>query len=223
MTDISGVSSGYTMDSSLNSLESDKTSMGKDDFLKLLVAQLENQDPMNPDDATEFTSQLAQFSSLEQMENANKSLEGLGTMSNEMERMSALGLIGQDVVAQTDQFHFNGDPVQLGYHLETPADDVKLYVLSQTGSTLATLSSQETDPGEYFINWDGLSDSGMPLEPGDYSIAIRAVDDNDNMIPADTLVKGRVEAVDLSGTTTQLETKSGTFAMNKIEKAGAAL
>jgi len=221
MAAISGVDTGYA--APMTKVSPDGVSMGKNDFLLLLVAQLENQDPMNPQDATEFTSQLAEFSSLEQLENVNKSLEGLTTMSSEMERMSALGLIGQDVVAQSSQFHFNGDPVQLGYRLETPADDVKLYVLSQTGSTLATISSQENDPGEYFINWDGLSDVGMPLEPGDYSLAIRAVDDDDKIIQTDSLIRGRVEAVDMSGMTTQLETSSGTFAMNKIEKAGVAL
>ena len=223
MTDISGVSSGYSIDPSLNTLDSDKTSMGKDDFLQLLVAQLENQDPMNPEDATEFTSQLAQFSSLEQMENANKSLEGLGAMSNEMERMSALGLIGQEVIAQTDQFHFSGEPVQLGYRLDMPADDVKLYVLNQSGSTVATVSAQEGDPGEYFISWDGLGDTGMPLNAGDYSLAVRAVDNDDNLVQTDSLIKGRVDVVDMSGTTPLLETHSGTFAMNKIEKAGASL
>ncbi|MCW9048719.1 MAG: flagellar hook assembly protein FlgD [Deltaproteobacteria bacterium] len=221
MSAISGIDTGYTLPTITPS--SSGVSMGKEDFLLLLVAQLQNQDPMNPADATEFTSQLAEFSSLEQLENANKSLEGLAAMSSEMERMSALGLIGQDVVAQTDQFHFSGDPLQLGYRLETPADDVKLYVLSQTGSTLATVSAQETDPGQYFINWDGLSDLGMPLEPGDYSLVIRAVDEDDRLIQTESLIKGRVEAVDMSGITAQLETNSGIFSMNKIEKVGAAL
>jgi flagellar basal-body rod modification protein FlgD len=144
-------------------------------------------------------------------------------MSSEMERMSALGLIGQDIVAQTSEFHFSGDPLQLGYRLEAPADDVKLYVLSQTGSTLATVSAQETDPGQYFIDWSGLSDQGMPLDPGDYSLVIRAVDKDDRVVQTDSLIKGRVEAVDMSGMTTQLETNAGVFAMSKIEKAGAAL
>ena len=219
MSAISGIDTGVT--NLTGQVTGKETAMGKDDFLTLLVAQLQNQDPMNPADATEFTSQLAQFSSLEQLENANKSLEGLATMSNEMERMSALGLIGQNIVAQTEQFHFDGNPVQLGYRLESPADNVKLYVLNQSGSTLATVSAKETDPGEYFINWDGLSDQGMPLDPGDYSLAVRAVDKDNQLLKTDSLIKGRVEAVDMSGTTTQLETNSGIFAMNKIEKAGA--
>ena len=221
MSAISGIDTNYTAPTTTSDLSD--VSMGKNDFLLLLVAQLENQDPMNPADATEFTSQLAQFSSLEQLENANKSLEGLAAMSSEMERMSALGLIGQDVVAQTNGFHFSGDPLQLGYRLETPADDVKLYVLNQTGSTIATISAQETNPGEYFISWDGLSDLGMPVDPGDYSLAIKAVDDDDQLIQTESLIRGRVEAVDMTGTSTQLETNAGIFAMNKIEKAGTAL
>ncbi|MEA3362553.1 MAG: flagellar hook assembly protein FlgD [Thermodesulfobacteriota bacterium] len=221
MAAISGIDTGYIAPSIASSTSD--VSMGKTDFLLLLVAQLENQDPMNPEDATEFTSQLAEFSSLEQLENANKSLEGLAAMSSEMERISALGLIGQDVVAQTEQFHFSGDPVQLGYRLETPADDVKLYVLNQTGSTVATITAEETSPGDYFIDWDGVGDRGMPLDSGDYSLAVKAVDEDDQMVQTESLVKGRVEAVDMSGIVAQLETGSGTFAMNKIEKAGAAL
>ena len=221
MSAISGIDTGYTAPQTTSS--SDAVSMGKNDFLLLLVAQLENQDPMNPQDATEFTSQLAEFSQLEQLENANKSLEGLAAMSGEMERMSALGLIGQDVVARTEQFHFSGEAMQLGYRLETPADDVKLYILSETGSTLTTISARETDPGEYFIDWDGYSDFGMPLEPGNYSLVIKAVDEENKPIQADSLIKGRVEAVDMTGTSTRLETSGGVFAMNKIEKAGMAL
>ncbi|SDZ74136.1 flagellar basal-body rod modification protein FlgD [Desulfuromusa kysingii] len=220
MSAISGIDTSYT---SAISTTSDSVSMGKNDFLLLLVAQLENQDPMNPEDATEFTSQLAQFSSLEQLENANKSLEELASMSGEMERMSAFGLIGQDIVAQTEKFHFSGDPVQLGYRLDNQADNVKLYVLNQTGSTVATVSAQETGVGEHFVDWDGLGDLGMPLDPGDYSLVIRAVDDDDNIVSSDSLIKSRVEAVDMTGTATQLETDAGTFAMSKIEKAGVAL
>jgi flagellar basal-body rod modification protein FlgD len=63
----------------------------------------------------------------------------------------------------------------------------------------------------------------MPLEPGDYSLVIRAVDEDDRLIQTESLIKGRVEAVDMSGIAAQLETNSGIFSMNKIEKVGAAL
>ena len=221
MSAISGINTGTT--NTTSQTKSTEDAMGKDDFLLLLVAQLENQDPMNPQDATEFTAQLAQFSQLEQLTNANESLLGLTAMSSEMERMSALGLIGGDVIAQTDKFHYNGEMMELGYRLEAPADDVKLYVLSESGATLATISAQETDPGQYFVDWDGYSDAGMTLEPGNYSLVIKAVDSEERLLQADPLIKGRVEAVDMRGMTAELETSSGIFSMNSIEKAGAAL
>lgn len=218
MSAISGIDTGYTNPAATTG--SKDASMGKEDFLKLLVAQLQNQDPMNPSDPTEFTAQLAQFSQLEQLTNVNKSLEGLTAMSTEMERMSALGLIGQDVIAETDKFHFDGEAIDLGYKLNGQADDVKLYVLNGTGSTLATLTAEETTQGEYFINWNGQGDSGAQLDPGDYSLVVRAVDEEDTLVQSSPLIRGRVEAVDMSGVTAQLETSSGIFAMNKIAKAG---
>lgn len=195
-------------------------SMGKEDFLKLLVAQLQHQDPLNPADPTEFTAQLAQFGQLEQLTNANKSLEQLGRMSGEMEKMSALSLIGQDVVAEGSAFHFSGESMQLGYQLDAPADKVTLYVQNQSGSTLTTITGHETAPGQYFVDWDGYTDSGMPLVPGDYSLIVHAIDADEKTIDSKSLIKGRVESVDLSGSAVQLDTSSGTFALAKIVQAG---
>jgi flagellar basal-body rod modification protein FlgD len=197
-------------------------SMGKEDFLKLLVAQLQHQDPLNPADPTEFTAQLAQFGQLEQLTNANKNLEQLGRMSGEMEKMSALSLIGQDVVAEGSAFHFNGEAMQLGYRLDTPADKVTLYVQNQSGSTLTTITARETSSGQYFVDWDGYTDSGMPLVPGDYSLIVHAIDADEKTIDSKSLIKGRVEAVDLGGTGVQLDTSSGTFALGRITKAGGS-
>ena len=221
MSAVSGISSGASDITA--TFGTKETSMGKEDFLQLLVAQLQNQDPLNPSDPTAFTAQLAQFSQLEQLTNMTESMEGMTLMSNEMQQMSALSLMGQEVTAQTDQFHFSGEPMELGYRLELPADDVKLFVLNQNGSTMATLSSHATDAGQHFIDWDWTSDYGMPLEPGDYSLVVRAVDKQEQLLSAKSLIKGVVQGVDMTGTGSQLETSSGTFAMAKVERAGASL
>lgn len=221
MSAISGIDTGYVNPATKSGIED--VSMGKEDFLKLLVAQLQNQDPMNPDDPTEFTAQLAQFSQLEQLTNVNKSLAGLNTMSSEMQRMSALGLIGQEIIAQSDQFRFDGESVELGYRLEGPADEVQLYVLNQNGSTVAEIPVSGLAAGEHFIDWDGTGLGGAVLAPGDYSLVAKAIDGQEQEIATQGLIRGRVTAVDMAGSEAQLETSSGVFAMSKLEKAGSGL
>lgn len=221
MTTISSAISSQTQP--LTNMGDRDVSMGKEDFLKLLVAQLQHQDPLNPADPTEFTSQLAQFGQLEQLTNANKSLEQLGRMSGEMEKMSALSLIGQEVIAESSQFSFNGESMQLGYRLDTQAENVTLYIQNQSGATMTTITGRETSPGQYFVDWDGYSDSGMPVPPGTYSLVIRAADAEERMLTTQGLVKGRVGSVDMRGSQIQLETSSGTFAMSKIKQAGNSL
>ena len=83
--------------------------MGKEDFLTLLVAQLQNQDPLNPDDPTEFTAQLAQFSSLEQLFNLNESMDKVATSVNDSQKLSALSMIGKEVAYADSEFTLKGE------------------------------------------------------------------------------------------------------------------
>lgn len=86
-----------TSDTSSSSSLSDATSLGKDEFLTLLIAQLENQDPLEPMENTEFASQLAQFSSLEQMTNVNTNLESIMAVQETANQLSVLGFIGKEI------------------------------------------------------------------------------------------------------------------------------
>ena len=98
-----------------------ETVMGKEDFLKLLVAQLQNQDPLSPDDPTEFTAQLAQFSSLEQLTSLNDSMDNLVNSNANSDRFATLNTIGKNVAYHSADFTFKGEPVELGYQLDGQA------------------------------------------------------------------------------------------------------
>lgn len=82
--------------------------MGKDDFLKMLIAQLKNQDPTNPQQGTEFAAQLAQYSSLEQLTNLNETMTRQGLSNNKLIEAQAVNLIGKQITAQTERTAADG-------------------------------------------------------------------------------------------------------------------
>jgi len=222
MSTISNVSSGSDTASLFKQAGTKETALGKDDFLKLLVAQLENQDPLNPADATEFTAQLAQFSQLEQLTNMSTKLDTFASMSGQVERQSALGLIGNEVVVNASQFELNGGSQTLGYRLDTPADRVDLFVLDSNGYNVATLSAGGKQAGEYFVNWDGTNDSGQLVAPGSYNLVVRAVDADEKVLDSTALVRSIVSGVELGADQTSLSTAAGTFSMAKVESVKGA-
>jgi flagellar basal-body rod modification protein FlgD len=189
------------------------TSLGKEDFLKLLVSQLQNQDPLNPSDPTQFTAQLAQFSSLEQLTNINENLQSLAGAQN----LGALSFIGQDVIAEESGFQFNSEPLRLGYRLSAPADEVTLFVQDGLGRTVASIPGAETSTGEHFLSWDGLGSNGQMIPAGEYRLLVAAVKGKDQAVDASSLVQARVSGVDFEGSSVMLRTDSGSFSMSRVQ------
>lgn len=176
--------------------------MGKEDFLTLLVAQLQNQDPMNPDDPTEFTAQLAQFSSLEQLFNLNESMDTLANTQTQSDRFATMDLIGKEVVYADSAFNFAGDPVNVGYQLDGTAASVKMYIQDEAGSTVATLHPTDMRQGDHFLEWDGLDDDGNVVPEGKYKIVLQANSAGaDSTVAISPLVQSEVTGVDFSDDT----------------------
>lgn len=190
--------------------------MGKEDFLMLLVAQLQNQDPLSPDDPTEFTAQLAQFSSLEQLTSLNESMENLVTSNANSDRFSTLNTIGKDVTYNCGSFNFTGELVEIGYQLDGQASEVTLS-LQQNGVTVATLNGEELETGSHFITWDGLLANNQNAPLGDYKIVLQAKATADESVGAAPLIRSEVTGVDLGGEYGGvLITKAGEVAFNSI-------
>ena len=173
--------------------------MGKEDFLTLLVAQLKNQDPMNPDDPSEFTSQLAEFSSLEQLQNLNESMEALAGSQKQSDQFATMDLIGKEVVYTDNTFTFDGDPVRVGYQLDGTASSVSMYIQDETGVTVATLNPTKLTNGNHFLEWNGLDNEGNEVPVGNYNIVLQASSaGEDSTVAISPLVQSEVTGVDLS-------------------------
>lgn len=190
--------------------------MGKQEFLTLLVAQLQNQDPLNPDEPTEFTAQLAQFSSLEQLFNLNKSMENLVNSNSNSDRLSTLSTIGKEVVYQDGDFKYSGEPVTLGYQLDGQASEVTL-ALQLNGVTVRTLKGTELAAGNHFLTWDGLTEDGQAAPQGTYSIVVQAKAGEGESVAVGPLIRSEVTGVDLNGTFGgMLITRAGEVQFNTI-------
>ncbi len=189
--------------------------LGKEDFLALLVAQLQNQDPLNPDDPTEFTAQLAQFSSLEQLFNINNSMNNLVQARTNADQMAMLGTIGKEVTIQQGHFGHTGGTTTLGYQLDAPASMVEL-AIQQDGRTIAVLQGTERGKGDHYITWDGRMANGSMAPSGEYDLVVSAKTSSQNSVVAKPLVRTLVTGVNLSesGHPGTLVTQSGdiTFA-----------
>ena len=204
MTEINDIfgPSATTNTTSLYADTSDEI-MGKDDFLTLLVAQLKNQDPMNPDDPTEFTAQLAQFSSLEQLFNINESMESLTSAQKQSDRFATMDLIGKTVSYQDGDFTMEAEgSASVGYQLDGLADSVTLYIKDSSGATVATLHPTELSEGNHYIDWNGMNSDDEHVPAGDYSIMLQAAAGfGEESIAVSPLVQSEVTGVDFNNDT----------------------
>ncbi len=194
-----------------------ENTLGQDEFLTLLVAQLQNQDPLNPTDATEFTAQLAQYSQLEQLFNLNDAMDGLSAAQTSSQKVSALSLINKEVVVEDSHFPFDGAPIRIGYRVDGPATDISLQIRNSAGATVATLNASDTTPGEHFLTWNGLDQNGAPLPADTYQLAVTAKSASaDATVLVAPLVRTIVTGVDLSGSEPLVVTRTGEFLVSAI-------
>ncbi len=170
--------------------------LGKEDFLKLLVTQLQHQDPLQPMDNTEFVSQLAQFSTLEGISNMDARLGFIGESILSLNNFGAAELIGSEVKALGDSFILDGSNVEINYQLQEDASSAEVSLLNSTGTTVKQIKTGSGAAGENSIVWDGRDSEGNALPPGSYTFTVTAERSDGSDVGVDTLLRGVVEGID---------------------------
>ena len=199
---ITSVTSTTTDTAAADAAMKKSTGMNKDDFLKLFVTQLQNQDPLNPQDSSQFITQLAQLTQVEQAYNTNTNLQGMLNQGNSSMAMGSISMIGKQVEAQGSQVSLqSGSPATINFNLAQAANQVTVSVQDSTGATVKTISAGATGAGKGSVSWDGTSDAGSQLASGAYTFSVSAKDASGNAVTSTPLVKGTVTGVDLSGAT----------------------
>jgi flagellar basal-body rod modification protein FlgD len=182
--------------SSSSSSASGSSKMGKDEFVKLLMAQLGHQDPTSPMDSEAFVSQLAQFANVELAQSANQRLESLVMAQAASNQMSAATLVGRDVLFKADAVGLKeGADAPIRAHLDGAATKVTAVIKDSTGKVVRTLELGAQPDGDLEQSWDGRDDAGVRLPPGDYKLQLTAADKGGKAIAIDSRGHGRVTGV----------------------------
>jgi flagellar basal-body rod modification protein FlgD len=196
---IEALSTGFGTSSVSNentSSNSGTDELGKDEFLKLFIAQIQYQDPLNPLDSAEFTAQLAQFSSVEQLYGMNSKLGNIEeTMNNQSEQRDNLGYIGKTVKADDNTMNVDNGTVQSGSYNLDGSGYVTIDVYDSDGVIVRTFYKGWEDKGEHDVNWDGRDDSGALAGNGSYTFEVSARDEDGFYVPSNTYISGEVTGI----------------------------
>lgn len=195
--------------SSSSQASKDLTGFGKDfdSFLVLLTSQLKYQDPLSPMDATQFTTQLVQFTSVEQQIKQNKNLESIMGSQEALQVASASNYIGKAVDAGGKSILLNGGQSTISYKLDAPAKEVAVAVKNSSGEIVRTLVGK-TDSGLQTVAWDGKSDNGTRLADGAYDFVVTAKDARGQTMSVKTGYSGTIDGFELANG--QIILKAGT-------------
>lgn len=166
----------------------------QDRFLSLLIAQMKNQDPLNPLDNAQLTSQMAQLSTVHGIEKMNASLKELAASLASNQLSQAAGLIGRGVLAPGDRVSAEGYQNIIGFELSRPADRVVVTIYDASGRVVRTLDLGARDSGVSMLAWDGLRSDGSPAGTDRYRFRVEAMQGG-RPVNTTTLSVGLVDSV----------------------------
>lgn len=203
MTTVSGATEGAAALAMANANTNNLMGDTEDRFLTLLVTQLRNQDPLNPMDNAQVTSQMAQLSTVNGINQLNNTLLALSGQMDVSQSMQAANLIGKSVLVPGTKVALGSHPddstlkeaTPFGVDLITSAANVVVTILDAGGQAVRQIELGPQASGVISVDWDGLGNDGSSLNDGAYSIQVAAIDADGQAVPADALTYGQVSSV----------------------------
>jgi flagellar basal-body rod modification protein FlgD len=211
---------GQTLNGLLNakSAANSTTNSTEDRFLKLLVTQMQNQDPLNPMDNAQVTSQIAQINTVNGIDKLNASFSGFSASMLSTQALQATGLIGHGVLATGHSLNLVGGQAIGGIDIKGPADDVVVTITNPAGDTLQTIDLGAKGAGTIAFSWDGSLKAGGSANPGTYSFTVTATQGSQK-VDATPLAYGTVGSVGINGSSVILDTDTmGSIAVSDVKR-----
>jgi flagellar basal-body rod modification protein FlgD len=187
--------------------------MGKDAFMKLLVAQISHQNPLKPMDDTQFVAQLAQFSALEQTMGINKRLDDLATRQQGAANTALGSLVGKSITVRGTMTTLDSSGVgaPISFTLGANCTSCEVKIADSTGKAIRTINVGAKNAGLTKISWDGRSDDGLAQPPGPYTISVVAKN-GDSPVVVDQETTGNLIGIDFSKGYPNLQLDNGVSA-----------
>jgi flagellar basal-body rod modification protein FlgD len=183
----------------VNTASSQQIAGNFDDFLKLLTTQLQNQDPLDPLDTSQFTQQLVEFASVEQQINTNTNMQTLISLQQTSQSLQALQLVGANVTVNSNTAALSNatsSPATWGFSSPSPATG-SVTITSSNGQVAFTGTVALTS-GNQTYTWSGRGNNGVTWPDGNYTLSISATGANGQAVSVSTQVQGTVSAVNVS-------------------------
>ena len=173
--------------------------MGMDEFLQLFVAQLKYQDPLEPMENSDLTSQTSQFSMVEQLvkigENTGKLVDGGNSATDMNALFSASGFIGKMVEFEGNSIVFDGETALINFDLESGSYRTEVLVYDSAGNVVNTVDAGALPSGRNSIAWNGINAEGETASAGQYKVVVNAYDVNGAAVSSTTYGNGYVSGV----------------------------
>ncbi|MEK6706281.1 MAG: flagellar hook assembly protein FlgD [Bdellovibrionota bacterium] len=177
-----------------------KKTLGKDDFLKIMITQMKHQDPTSPFKADQMAAQMAQFASVEQLQNMNQNMAKMLGQNNPLERLAMTNMIGKVVTVDRNRFpHTENNTDPLSFNLPKDAADVKIAIISETGETVVEKGLGPKKAGELVYDWDGLKKNTLPAKTGNYMFRVEAMGNDGKSMQTNSLGQAMIVGVSFEG------------------------